>query len=682
MESGQLVHQRTKWYTQKYDVLFDGQGSPICSITRRGDLVAWADALHVRVMNIVTKSALCYVSCPIGVTIHNSFPCHIFWESNQDLYIGWADSFRHLEIGPAMSSGSSSFSGVDRGVVARTKADWQTDCIICGVSSFDEDHVAILGYVPPDEDEFTAASESKADAYSNTNRPELQIIKRLSGDVVSCDTLPLIGEVMTGPWAFSMLSTFQIPSKSKDAHKWRISDLSAESMAAQDANAGRGNGNARGLPPTLFIIVPQDFVAARVRDVNDRIATALQSSNVTLAVNLALSDRASLKHYHFHDLITLYLDDLLDSGDAELAAKECSRLIGSDIALWERWIYAFAKRKYLGSIFKLIPLTRPRLPLPVYEVVIETFLQQSSKDLLAVVELWGKVHPPLFSREGLLGRLEAARELDAYCHEVKAQLYVFGGQYERALNCYLDIKYPGPLSSSSSESLLSQGELKHTHVRVFELIEKEELFDVVRDKVVNLIRLSSELAGNLLVNNVDKLPIASVVAQLRTDRRVLHWYLHTMFTRHEPYNNDPVYLEYHVMQISLYAEFAPKFAPQTANPPSPSGRGSSSSSSDPGGWNDNLPELVLPSRSKAPESEFLHFLRTTKLFTDIDLPSRALKECEKRRPPLYNEMIYLLDVQGSRREALVSSRMPQCVQLSYLRLIPALRTTTASQTLA
>lgn len=181
------------------------------------------------------------------------------------------------------------------------------------------------------------------------------------------------------------------------------------------------------MAPSLFILSAQDFVVARVRDVNDYIKKALDDLDLKGAVELAQGDRLSLKAYRYADLLSLYIEDLLDRdrtsgmGESEsvpvnttptnssrsgssssssgvganaklnylaalaqpkkkaidyaaLAAKECRRLIGNDVVLWERWVYAFTKRRHLHHISPFIPVKDPRLPNTVYEV---RFLMQS-----------------------------------------------------------------------------------------------------------------------------------------------------------------------------------------------------------------------------------------------------------------------------------------------------------------
>ena len=109
----------------------------------------------------------------------------------------------------------------------------------------------------------------------------------------------------------------------------------------------------------------------RVRDVNDRVSSALQRRDLKAAVELARADRNSLRHYEYHELLKAYLLDLLDTDrvltkalemqtmvadneadGAVYAATECKRLVGIDPLLWEQWVYTFiAYRKVLAYPF-------------------------------------------------------------------------------------------------------------------------------------------------------------------------------------------------------------------------------------------------------------------------------------------------------------------------------------------
>lgn len=240
--SGQLIYHRTVWFSQKNAILFNGAGSAVSVITWKNDLIAWADFTHVRLMNISTQSAICYLECPAGVSVQYPFPCSLFWESDRDLWIGWADNCRHLELVFTKSA-----EGTE--VVARTVHEWQADCIICGLSSFDAEHLMLLGYLPADEDAFALLPENNERYY---NHPEFQIVRRLNGKISAADVLPLKGEVvMSGPWGFNLLSTYN-GAMSADARRWSIKE--APSI----------RGGLRALDPVAYIVSPQDLVVAKV----------------------------------------------------------------------------------------------------------------------------------------------------------------------------------------------------------------------------------------------------------------------------------------------------------------------------------------------------------------------------------------------------------------------------------
>lgn len=697
--SGKLVHHKQVWFTHKNVVLFNGTGLPVISVSWRRDIVVWADLKLVRIMNIASQSAVCFISSPNGVGPHNPFPCHLFWESDEDLFIAWADNLRHVEITRSANKDD------ERETTAKTIMDYQLDCIACGVSSFDSEHLAVFGCVPPSEESMQREGDLESTASSISNRPEVKIIKRSNGDIISSDVLPMNGQVFQGPWDYHFLSSFMSADRVGDAKKWNLSNLS---MTSSD-NHNDKSKNRRFLSPILVLMSPMDIVFGQVRDVNDRIGIALQNGDLTQAVNLAASDRLSLRHYQYDDILTLYIEDLFDRNEYLLAAKECARLVMKDVILWERWIYVFIKKNRLLDLLKYIPISNPLLPESVYQFIMESLFLQESFVFLTLIEKWGRIRPPLFSHSMLINRLESSPQLDPWAMEGLAQLYLWNGKYERALNRYLDINYeqidsitrkmrtedydididrdrlanyhnissrskssePIDLIASFQESLssinntsktmMNKGDEKSHFIHVFELIEKENLYDTVREKIINLFRLSRELSANLLAKNVDKFPIASVVRQLKFDKKILLYYLHYMFHKYDPYNNDRQYAEFHVIQVSLYAEFSTPFIKSSYDDKyssninevekKESNYEAAMNSNKKKLVHDNFAELIgLRGRHATTDSHFMTFLRRSNFFS-VD---HALKECEKKKPPLYHEMVYLLDVKDMRREALVS----------------------------
>ncbi|CAM9188326.1 unnamed protein product, partial [Laminaria digitata] len=136
-----------------------------------------------------------------------------------------------------------------------------------------------------------------------------------------------------------------------------------------------------------------------------------------------------------------------------------------------------------------------------------------------------------------------------------------------------------------------------------------------QERVLQLITLDRELTGELLLRHPEKFSVPSVVGQLKGRRSLQHWYLGLLFDRAPDMYGAQEYAPFHTLQVSLLAEFAAPF--ERGRPP-------------------------------AYSSAFLRFLRGSG-FAPLEA---ALRECGKRRPPLYDEMAYVLGRMGDTRRAL------------------------------
>lgn len=79
---------------------------------------------------------------------------------------------------------------------------------------------------------------------------------------------------------------------------------------------------------------------------------------------------------------------------------------------------------------------------------------------------------------------------------------------------------------------------------------------MVKDKVTNLIRLNRDLTAQFLIRNLDKITVKDVADELRrTDRKLLHWWLNTLFLCVPEIYNTREYAGYHHEQVDLFVEF-------------------------------------------------------------------------------------------------------------------------------
>ena len=139
--------------------------------------------------------------------------------------------------------------------------------------------------------------------------------------------------------------------------------------------------------------------------------------------------------------------------------------------------------------------------------------------------------------------------------------------------------------------------LKLGHEGVFDMIYKHHLFDFIQDKLLQLMEIDHVKSTKMFIECMEKVPVESVVKQLKKNRKLLHEYLHGLFLKDPQAGQD-----FHDLQVELYAEF-------------------------------QRPRL-------------LPFLRNSNYYQ----LERALKACEER--DYIDEMVFLLGRMGNNKKAL------------------------------
>ncbi|CAN1131493.1 Vacuolar protein sorting-associated protein 41 homolog, partial [Linum perenne] len=163
--------------------------------------------------------------------------------------------------------------------------------------------------------------------------------------------------------------------------------------------------------------------------------------------------------------------------------------------------------------------------------------QSFHKDLLSTVKSWpSKIYSATTVIAAIEPQLNNSSMSDAL-KEALAELYVLDGQYEKAFSLYADLLKP----------------------ELFDFIEKHNLQDVIREKVVQLMMLDCKRAVSLFMQNREMISPSEVVSQLLSSkaqcdsRYFLHLYLHALFEANPHSGKD-----FHDMQVELYADYDPK----------------------------------------------------------------------------------------------------------------------------
>ncbi|KDO20419.1 hypothetical protein SPRG_14357 [Saprolegnia parasitica CBS 223.65] len=564
--AGQLILNKKGWIIDKETTVHEGEG-PVHSIRYHENLLAWANDWGVKVYDTSTESRVTYIERPQNCPPFELCKAHLEWHTTST-------------HGLCLLSRKATFGTISAEVVAFLTFDF----FVAGLAPWGESSAALLAYRPPGSAPPTTVGKERGEGPAETLPcPEVHLVQ-FDGQPLAADVLQI-----------------------KGYDKLRASDYRLASLAFGSDQR------------VLYLCAPRDVVLCRRRDVDDRVAYALASRSYEAALNIALTDVASLQKHALDELVEYYLGELILSKAFAKAADVCHQLLAGH--LWEKYVYVFAQKGALGAIAKYMPTANPRLPSSQYEMVLTHFLETDPASLLEIIRKWPKPRlqdklpvqssreyiesaspfEPLYDADAWINQLETTvrrrrlAEADhmsmetAFLMEALAELYTATEQYDHALRIYL-----------------SQGSMCSNKDHAFKLIVEHNLWDSVQNKVVNLMLIDRDAALRMLVHQIksDELKVHAIVKQLEHKRELLHEYLHNLFVhRLVDYNTDK-YSSLHEMQVALYAEFAPH---------------------------------VL-----------LRFLQTSS-FVPLE---KAYKFCSERSPPLWDAMVFILGRMGQHKKAL------------------------------
>ncbi|KAL3832067.1 hypothetical protein ACJMK2_023745 [Sinanodonta woodiana] len=325
----------------------------------------------------------------------------------------------------------------------------------------------------------------------------------------------------------------------------------------------------------FYIISPKDVVVARQRDQDDHIEWLVEHERFEEALELAIKHSRELKRCSFQEIGKQYLNALFENEEYDEAARLCVKISGKNKDFWDIEALRFQKKCQLKALAPYLPREDPTLSAITYEMVLNEFLNFNPKGFLQLVKEWPH---SLYSVKTIINAVNDILDTDKNNEillQALAELYSFDKDFNQALSIYLKLK----------------------HKDVFALIQKHSLYDAISDNIVELMEFDEEQAIQMLIDNVQKIPIDKVVQQLEKKPKYQYIYLHKLYKK-DAQSMQP----YAGKQIKLYAEFDRK--------------------------------------------ELLPFLRSNTSYK-LDM---ALRECETRE--FYEEQVFLLGRMGNLSQAL------------------------------
>ncbi|KAL9272324.1 Vacuolar protein sorting-associated protein 41-like protein [Drosera capensis] len=509
--AGQLVFYSKKWFGYQDQVLHSGEG-PIHAATWRSSLIAWANDAGVKIYDAANNQRVTFIERPRGSPHPELLLPHLVWQDDTLLVIGWGTSIKIASVRIHQDQGAN--GAYNNGPVSSMNkvdivASFQSSYFISGVAPFGNSLV-VLAYIPGEDDGEKEFSSTVPSRQGNAQRPEVHVVT-WNNDELATDALPVHG-----------------------FEHYKAKDYCLAHTPFSGSSYGGGQW-AAGDEPLYYIVSPKDVVIAKPRDTEDHINWLLQHGwhEKALAAVEAGQGRSELRE----EVGTRYLDHLIVERKYAEAAALCPKLLRGSASAWERWVFHFAQLRQLPVLVPFMPTENPRLKDTVYELGLMALatIPAYHKELLSVVKSWP---PGLYSSVPVIAAIEPQLKTTSVTDTLKealAELYVIDEQYEKAFSLFADLMKP----------------------YVFDFIEKHNLHDAIREKVVQLMMLDRKCTVSLLIQHRDLITPSDVVSQLVEAgdkcKYYLHIYLQSLFEI-----NPHAGKEYHDMQVELYAEYDPK----------------------------------------------------------------------------------------------------------------------------
>ncbi|XP_076944530.1 vacuolar protein sorting-associated protein 41 homolog [Bidens hawaiensis] len=511
--AGNLYFNVKKWLGYRDQILHSGEG-PIHAVKWRTSLIAWANDAGVKVYDAANDQRVTFIERPKGSPRPELLLPHLVWQDDALLVIGWGTAIKIASIKTNQARGvNGSYRQITTSNMNQVDivASFQTSYFISGVAPFG-DSLVVLAYIPGEEDGEKEFSSSVPSRQGNAQRPEVHVVT-WNNDELATDALPVLG-----------------------FEHYKAKDYSLAHVPFTGSSYAGGQW-AAGDEPLYYVVSPKDVVIAKPRDAEDHINWLLQHGwhEKALAAVEAGQGRSEL----LDEVGSRYLDHLIVERKYAEAASLCPKVLRGSATAWERWVFHFAHLRQLPVLVPYIPTENPVLRDTAYEVALVALatIPSSHKDLLSAVKSWP---PAIYSALPVIAAIEPQLSTSFMSDELKeasALLYEIDGQYEKAFAIYADLMKPD----------------------IFEFIEKHNLHDVIREKVVQLMQIDHKRAVSLLVQYRDIITPAEVVSQLLASktqcdsRYYLYEYLHSLFEVNPHAGRD-----FHDMQVELYAEYDQK----------------------------------------------------------------------------------------------------------------------------
>lgn len=192
----------------------------------------------------------------------------------------------------------------------------------------------------------------------------------------------------------------------------------------------------------------------KLEDVNTLLDRLVEQRRFKEAVQKATNHKDSLVRHSLEDLVSSYIEQLLDDDDNAVTASEVCRRYGKkDKARWTRFVQIFRHRRRVDSIAEYIPFDKPRLSRSLYNKVLNELLETNHEVLVFVVRKWPR---DIFDAKSLVQKIESLQKqnFSGLLTEALTKLYIREGKFSQAFDAYTSLRQTYLESTSIADKIL------------------------------------------------------------------------------------------------------------------------------------------------------------------------------------------------------------------------------------
>lgn len=515
------------------------------SISWYGQFIAWASDKYVQIFDVEQKAVITRFKKDSDIDYAGDYTCQFSWKDKKTLLIGWSNTVRVCLIKERSREmmNEAQLRELPKKYVEIISM-FETDFTILGLAPFNDNlfTLSIHNQIPrmrrfsqgtqsSCNSSLTSAQSSNLSLENSSINTTSNLTDTDQSDVSNnVDNLirPQIHVLETFPNTYNELSKdILTPNGCLTVYNKNVKKATSYSLMSL---------HSEGL---YFIVCPKDIISAKPRDYDDHIDWLIQHSMLKECHQFAKDFSSELLRHSVREVEELYMNDLMEKGTTEHfkeAALLCSSICGSDQESWEVAIKRFSEAHQLKHLLPYLPkkLDQFHLNKTSYNSVLNEFLKNDSVSFFKAIK---EIPCQLYSLQSMTDQVIqnlADDPKNLVLNEALAELYTRSGNFEDAVNIYLDY---------------------NDKTRIFSLIRNNNLVSILRDRVDRLMQIDADETSKLLVENLDSIPMKGIVERLESykSKRYLLSYLHRLVLK------DPdSCIEYQDLMVNLYAQYQPE----------------------------------------------------------------------------------------------------------------------------